>query len=127
MDESFESGASKMHRLSAVQLPWRPFTVVCRGDVVTASPKAQLEALVDEMAPFWKPSQVEPDFETGMREHLGSIDVLALRRASSTFSRKTASSLDAFHPRLFSMLCDEALRCLALILLLVEMLGTDLL
>eukprot|EP00973_Karenia_brevis_P001852 252774-Karenia_brevis.AAC.1 len=96
-----------MHRHSAIQLPWKPFTVLSCDGIVTADPGRQLRELVGELEPYWCPSMQMPCLASPARGTLGAIEPDDLVRASKTFSMHTSTSLDGLHPRHFSLLCKE--------------------
>ena len=81
-----------MHKVCAIQLPWKPFTVLSADGVVTADPAQQLRHLAEELEPFWQTTMVSPSLETAGRGTLGSISVQEVVEASASFRHTTASN-----------------------------------
>ena len=62
VDQSLEGGAGPMHRLTAVQRPWVPHTVMWGGlgGGPTALPERVLAAATEELQGFWRTSDIKP-------------------------------------------------------------------
>ena len=106
-----------MHKVTSVQQAWVPVEVMVPGMGPSSLPQEVLRSAADELRGYWNPSMQEPQLSPAEGSPpLPRLTVAGLRRASSTFPKRTAATVDGFHPRHFSMLSDEALDTMLLII-----------
>eukprot|EP00974_Lingulodinium_polyedra_P063160 6096671-Lingulodinium_polyedra.AAC.1 len=113
VDQSLEGGAGPMHRLTAIQRPWVPHTVMWDGlgEGPTALPEHVLESATAELRSYWRASDIKPD-RAGLAgaRHMPPLEPMEILGAARTFGRKTSSSLDGVHPRRVAMLSVAGLQ-----------------
>lgn len=98
-DEALNNGCGRMHRHTAIQLPWVPYSTLQRNGVVTADPQVMLQALADELQPLWLTDVIEPAPFVPDRDCLPRVSTDAIVRASKIFAMSTSIVLDGFHCR----------------------------
>jgi exonuclease III len=119
-DEATLAGAGRAHRWSRVPQAWRPQSVIREG-IRSALPVNVLQSEADRMAEVWESDQVTLPIVRG--EALPRLTPTELRSAAHTFATTTAQTYDGFHLKHFTLLSDEALLVIAIILENVERLG----
>ena len=121
--DNLEGGAAKAHSYAKIPPSWRPSTALTLDDAVLADPLGVLQVNGDKYGGLWRARDAEPDLDVGHRSALPRIRVEAAREASLSFSAKTGTGCDGFHPRHLGMLGDDAISAWTAIILAAETLG----
>ena len=113
-----------MHRLTAVQRPWVPHTVMwdALGGGPTALPERVLAAATEELQGFWRASDLKPTRARlpGAR-HMPPLKATEIMGAALSFIKQTSSSLGEVHPRHVAMLPTAGLHTLSILFSVMEM------
>ena len=127
---AMDQGAGRAHRFTKEPKPWKPTTVLVEGDRVSSDLQLLLAGLGIQWAEIWRAEIVkegDPVLEDLLvSEHCGRGPPLdrappaEFRAISRSYKAKSATSLDGFHMRHYSMLCDDALLTLGILFQCME-------
>ncbi len=120
VSEGIEAGAARAHAYSRSPTAWAPSA----AQLPDGSSSAAVEDLINEQRAkytrLWKPADKPFRYQWGDEGELPPITVARLREAAATFSRRTTTTYDGFHPRQLAVLSDESLATLSLLYAAVE-------
>ena len=121
---AFERGAGRAHRFTRAAERWDPSDTLMLDGTVTTDPLELLKAEKVSLEKKWRLGEAGA-LKTfrAVGEELPLISPKELREASLSFKTHTAVGFDGFHPRHYSMLEEEGLEALSLILGASERLG----
>ena len=127
---AMDQGAGRAHRFTKEPKPWKPTTVLVEGGRVSSDPQLPLAGLGIQWAEIWRAETVKEGDPVGedllVSEHCGRGPPLDRaspaepRALSRAYKAKSATSLDGFHMRHYSMLCDDALVALGILFQCME-------
>ncbi len=125
---NIDSGARNAHKYLQLPTEWRPTTCVTVDGIVTADPVQVLGGYNDKYRQMWQCEDADEEFVTdvtgwGRRCALPRPTPTQIREASTQFREGTSVAYDGFHPRHYSLLCDEALEIVGAIMVIVELVG----
>ncbi len=125
---NIDSGARNAHRFLQLPTEWQPTTALSIDNVVTADPLRLLEDYTVKYQNFWDGDDPDDEYVEDLegwarRSHMGRPEVEALRTASAHFKLETTVAYDGFHPRHYSLLCDDALRVVGDMFVVFELVG----
>ena len=118
-------GAAKVHRFAREPKPWKPTVVLVERGRVTADPLLLLEDLSFKWGEIWQAEHVQgvprcvedPVIISfcGRGDPLDRESPARLRAVPAAYKASSATSVDVFHMKHFSMLSDEGLGMLAVL------------
>ena len=122
---ALDQGAAKAHRFAREPEPWNPTTVLVEGGRVAADPLLLLEDLGLKWGEIWQAEHVQGAIQCvedpvitslcGRGDPLDRESTTRLRAVSAAYKASSATSVDGFHMKHFSMLSDEGLGVLAVL------------
>ncbi len=123
-----DAGAKNAHRHLQLPVEWQPTEVLCPDGVVTADPMKVLGAYATKYDGLWDDDDDDGEYigdaeGWGKRCALEQPSPEELRMASRQFKEDTSVTYDGFHPRHYSMLCNEALVAVGAMMVIAELLG----
>ncbi len=123
LQAGFSAGARNAHLFSKLPTEWKPTVAASPQGSKTADPRKVLEAQREKYGKLWNAAEVPGGYTWPVREALPRLTPNELRDASRLFRRRTAETFDGFHCRQYSLLSDEALETLAVVLETCELIG----
>ncbi len=123
-----DAGAKNAHRHLQLPVEWQPTEVLCPDGVVTADPMKVLGAYATKYNGLWEDDDDDGEYigdaeGWGKRCALEQPSPEELRMASRQFKEETLVTYDGFHPRHYSMLCNDALFAVGAMMVVAELLG----
>ena len=113
------------HKWSTIKEQWKPLQTTF-GSAFTGRPREYLEKERSRLMDVWGCSEEQEDWfqpAGGDYEKLQEVTIADVRRAVRSFSKKTASTWDGFHPRHYALLGEAQVKTVMNFLLLVERIG----
>ncbi len=124
LEADWQQGAKRAHAYTRVPNGWAPTVVAAESGVQSAAPTAILDHMRSKYSKLWEASHQPKAYRwKGRCEALPLLTPEQLRDASSSFARQTAVTYDGWHVRQISLVSDEGLRALAVLLAAVEAAG----
>ena len=113
-----------MHKLTKVPTKWRPTVFSLGSNRHSAAETEILQNEAAKLAECWEASPIAKQLVVPNRLHFERATPEEIQQVSCSFSFRTCTSLDDFHPRHFSLLPRTALLALAALFQAIESIGS---
>ncbi len=123
VSEGIDAGAARAHAYTRLPKAWTPTTEHVADGTVSSAVDDLMEGQREKYRKLWRPADCPFHYQWQDEEELPIMEVEHLRTTAGTFTKRTSTTYDGFHPRMLGQLSDDALATLAIIFAAVERAG----